>query len=91
MECGHINPLKNFGLNFSQENNLRYFVVHSIVEKLGEKKADVLPAFQAFTACDVTAAFASIEKKTAWKTWAKYNEITLGFECILSTPCTETV
>lgn len=47
---------------------------------MGHQKLRNLLAFHSFTGCDQTSSFASIGKKTAWETWAIYDEVTEVFQ-----------
>ena len=42
-----------------------------------------LPVFHAFTECDTVSAFAGRGKKTAWKNWKSFSEVTSAFNQLL--------
>ena len=43
------------------------------------RQCPTLPLFDAFTGRDTVSAFASRGKKTAWKTWKAFPEVTDAF------------
>jgi len=43
----------------------------------------VLPVFHAFTGCDTVSSFGGRGKKTAWKVWEVFPEVTEAFEHLL--------
>ena len=61
----------------NQHFTFRYIAVHNIVHNIGESKALALPAFHAFTGCDVTSSFYNRGKKTAWTMWQAFPELTV--------------
>ena len=59
--------------------NLRFLPVHKIVSSLGPEKLKALPMFHSITGCDTVSSFSGKGKKTAWKTWLSYHEVTNAF------------
>ena len=53
----------------------RYIPVHEIAQSIGNARALALPAFHAFTGCDVTASFFGRGKKAAWSVWMSFPEM----------------
>ena len=47
------------------------------------KTCAVLPVFHAFTGCDTVSAFGGRGKKTAWKVWEVFPDVTEAFKHIL--------
>ncbi|KAG1703660.1 Copine-4 [Nymphon striatum] len=83
--AGHFYQLTNaYGpldvwVGFGIGKNFRCYHVNSICEQLGERKANALPLFYAFTRCETTSSFSGKGKKTAWKAWKSYQEATDAF------------
>ncbi len=57
----------------------RYIPIHDIAYALYPQMATGLLFFHAFTGCDVTSYFTNREKKSAWKTWLAWPEVTDSF------------
>ena len=55
---------------------------------LKEKVCLALPVFHAFTGCDTTSSFHGKGKKSAWRAWKAYPEITSAFKFITDHPFT---
>jgi hypothetical protein len=56
---------------YGSGGNKRYIAAHKIAEALGDRKAEALRGFHAFTGCDTVSFFSSKGKKTAWKAWTE--------------------
>ena len=66
--------LQMLWLEFGKDS--RWMPIHLMAANLGLIKARGLPFFHAFTGCDVVSAIRGKGKKTAWKIWDMYPEIT---------------
>jgi len=71
---------------FGAGKSFRYLSVHDIARKLGPDRCAALPMFHAFTGCDTVSCFGGRGKKTAWATWAAYDEVTPAFSALASKP-----
>ena len=81
---GHFHQLTVYGpldiwVGFGMGKNYRCYHINDICRQLGEKKANALPLFHAFTGCDTTSSFSGRGKKTAWEAWKCYPEATDAF------------
>ena len=66
--------------------NLRFLPVHEIASSLGREKLKALPMFDSITGCDTVSSFSGKGKKTAWKTWLLYHEVTNAFNLLSDRP-----
>lgn len=64
---------------FGTGRNLRYIPAHEIATSLGPDKSRALPVFHAYTGCDTVSFFSTKGKKSAWDTWAAFEEVTPTF------------
>ena len=71
---------------FGVGKNLRFLPVHEIASSLGPEKSKALPMFHAITGCDTVSSFSGKGKKTAWKTWLSYHEVTSAFHLLSDRP-----
>ena len=71
-------------LAFGTGNTFRYLDATAMAQVLGEAKCKALPAFHAFSGCDVTSSFSGKGKRTAWKAWNAFDDATAAL-CILAT------
>lgn len=91
---GHFPKLQNeTNLNdiyvlFGAGKHLRRYSLKAICSRLGEDKALSLPFWVSFTGCDDTSCFRGKGKKTAWKIWLAFPEVTSAFKDICSKPFT---
>ena len=53
--------------------------VNAICHSLVRETSAVLPMFHCFTGCDTISAFCGKGKKSAWKAWSSYPEVTHAF------------
>ena len=81
-------PSVKLWVEYGTGKNLRFVSAHGISATLGPEAAAALLGFHSFTGCDTVSAFATRGKKTAWKTWKSYPDITQSF-IFLSTPMQE--
>ena len=61
---------------FGTDKDFRYIPIHEIASAICPQMATGLLFFHAFTGCDVTEYFSNRGKKSAWKTWLAWPEIT---------------
>lgn len=90
LAVAHFQDLPNIEqlwIAFGTGKDFRYIPIHEIASTLGPQMAKGLLFFHAFTGCDVTSYFANHGKKSAWKTWLAWPDITDSF-VTLSLPCT---
>ena len=72
---------------FGTGTNLPYVPAHEIASSLGENNALALPAFHAFSGCDLAVScFFGKSKKTALETWNSFPQITPIFIALSSSP-----
>ena len=71
---------------FGVGKNLRFLPVHEIASSLGPEKSKALPMFHAITGCDTVSSFSGKGKKTAWKTWLSYHQVTSAFHLLSNRP-----
>ena len=76
--------LQMLWLEFGKDS--RWMPIHLMAANLGLIKARGLPFFHAFTGCDVVSAIRGKGKKTAWKIWDMYPEITPIFTKLSTFP-----
>lgn len=90
LAVAHFQDLPNIQqlwIAFGTGKDFRYIPIHEIASALCPQMAKGLLFFHAFTGCDVTSYFNNHGKKSAWKTWLAWPEITESF-VTLSEPCT---
>ena len=86
----HFHGLPNIeqlSIAFGTGNGFRYIPIHEIDSALCPQMAKGVLFFHAFTGCDVAPYFTNRGKKSPWKTWLAWPEITGSF-VTLSLPCT---
>ena len=66
-------------VDFGAGKNRSFFPVHEIYNDIGESKARGLPFFHAFTGCDQVSFLSHVTKKSAWKVWELFEEVTPVF------------
>ena len=62
----HLLGLKELWISYGKGKHYRDIPIHIICNNLGESKSHALPFFHALTGCDLTSAFKTIGKRTAW-------------------------
>lgn len=72
---------QNYGLSelwvgFGTGKAYRDIPVHEVASILGHKNCEALPFFHAFTGCDMTSSMQGIGKKTGWRAWSNFPEVT---------------
>ena len=71
--------LKHLWVSYGTGSNIRSLPIHDIVCLLGPK-APVLGAFHSLTGCDTSSSFFGKGKKSAWKVWKEYPDLTKAFK-----------
>lgn len=66
-------------IDFGTEKNKKLFEIHKIYVKIGADKAQIMLFFHAFTRCNQASFLSYIRKKSAWKVWDLFEEITPVF------------
>ena len=84
----HELALSGLWIAFGVIKHFRFVPVHDIASSMGPQKSRALLAFHGFTGSDQASSFASKGKKTAWDTWAIYDEVTEAIRCLSTTPST---
>ena len=82
LAVAHFHGLPNIEqlwIAFGTGNGFRYIPIHEIASALCLQMAKGVLFFHAFTGCDVTPYFTNRGKKSAWKTWLAWPEITGSF------------
>ena len=77
-----INP-DELWLVFGTGSHFRYIPVHELVSGMDPRNCAVLPVFHAITGCDTVSSFGGRGKKTAWKIWQVFPDVTEAFEHLL--------
>ena len=60
--------------------------ISTICTTLGEDMSKALPIFHALTGCDTTSTFFGKGKKSAWKAWKAYKDVTNAFLFLAQNP-----
>ena len=60
-----------------------YIPVHEVVSGMDPRNCAVLPVFHGFTGCDTVSSFGGRGKKSAWKIWQVFSDVTKAFKCLL--------
>ena len=71
--------IEQLWIAFGTGKDFRCIPIHDIASALCPQMAKILLFFHAFTGCDITPHFAIRVKKSAWKTWLEWPEITESF------------
>lgn len=83
--------LSELWIGFGTGKNFRDIPIHEVVSVLGARCSEALPMFHAITGCDVNSAMFGICKKTAWKAWTVYPEVTDTLIAISNDPTSITL
>ena len=78
--------LAELWIEFGSGKHKMFYPIHLFQRNLGDEKSRALLFFHAFTGCDQVSYFNSCKKKTAWKTWTTFPEITAAFVRLSDTP-----
>ncbi len=66
-------------IEFGVGKSRRWLPIYKYTQNLGQNTRSGLRFWYAFTGCDTVSAFFAKGKKTVWKTWAVYPEVTNTF------------
>ena len=69
----------NIGTEFGVRQNRKYLPKHKIAYSLGEETCRALPMSFTLTGCDTVSIFSGHGKKTVWKVWKVFPEVTETF------------
>ena len=83
VECLGIPELR---IAFGGGTSFRFLAAHEMPNALRLERCMGLPMFHAFTGCDTVLFFGERGKKTAWKIWMAFNDVTRAFCDLGSTP-----
>ena len=78
----NINP-DELWIALGTGSTFRYIAVHQLAAAMNPRQRATLPIFHALTGCDTVSSFAGRGKKTAWKVWKVFPEVTDAFEELL--------
>ena len=87
----HDLGLSELWVSFGTKKNHRYIAIHDLSMTLGPDTSSVLPLFHALSGCDTTSQFFGIGKKTAWKVWQRFPDLTTVLKAIKADPCVLTI
>ena len=73
-----INP-DELRLEFGTGSKFCYIPIHEVVSGMDSQNCVVLPVFHVFTGCDTVSSFGGRGKKTAWKIWQVFPDVTEAF------------
>ena len=68
-------------IEFGKTANKKYIPSNEIVKSLGPERARCLTFFHSLARCDQVSFFSSCGKRTAWKTWQNYPQLTESLVC----------
>ena len=71
--------LSELWISIGTGKNQRLLSIHSISDAIGTAKCNGLPFFHAFTGCDQVSFFTRKGKKSAWRTWKNFDDVTASF------------
>ena len=83
--------LEELWIEFGSGKNKSYYPIHQLYHHYGRDKCQALLFFHSFTGCDQVSYFNSAKKKSAWKTWNSFPEITTDFLKLSKAPTLEIV
>ena len=73
-------------IKFGKPANRKYLPIHEIVKSLGPERAACLTLFCSLTGYDEVLFFSSCGKKTDWKTWQNYPQLTQSLVKLCNNP-----
>ena len=76
----------NIWVAFDTGKNFAYYHINAICQDLGYERSIALPVFHSFIRCDTTSTFYGKGKKSAWKAWNCYTDVTQAFTDIALHP-----
>ena len=71
--------LSELWISFGVGKNHRLLSIHSISNTIDAAKCNCLPFFHAFSGCDQVSFFTRKGKKSAWRTWKNFDDVTASF------------
>ena len=81
-----IQPLADIWVAFGMGKKYRFYHINHICKSLGEPRSQALPMFHAYSGCDTTSAFNGKGKKSAWRAWQAYDDVTETFVHLAKSP-----
>ena len=81
-----IQPEADVWVAFGMGRNFGFHYINDICSSLGELRSRSLPVFHAYSGCDTTSAFNGKGKKSAWKAWQSYEDVTETFVYLSNNP-----
>lgn len=78
--------LRELWVGFGTGSRYRFLPIHEYANALGPSKCVALPIFHALTGCDTVSSFLGRGKKTAWKVWEAFDQITPTFKSFSKLP-----
>ena len=79
-------PSVDIWVAFGMGRNFHFYSVNKICTILGQSRSEALPVFHAITGCDQISGFNGKGKKSTWKAWNIFEEITNTFMYIARHP-----
>ena len=79
-------PLIDIWVAFGMGKNYRFYHINAICASLGDQQSRALPVFHAFSGCDTTSAFRGKSKKSVWRAWQAYKDVTDTFVHLANHP-----
>ena len=83
--------LSELWISFGTGNNHRLLPIHLIFHTVGAVKCSGLPFFHAFTGCDQVSFFTGKGKKSAWRTWKNFDDVTASFVSCSNFPSSQQI
>ena len=71
--------LSELWISFGTGKNQRLLSIYSISNAIGAAKCNGLPFFHTFTGCHQVSFFTGKRKKSAWRTWKNFDDVTASF------------
>ena len=78
--------LLELGIEFGKTANRKYIPIYEIVKSLVPERVGCLALFHILTGCDQVSFFSSCEKRTTWKTWQNYPQLTESLVKLCNNP-----
>ena len=78
-------------IKFGKNANRKYIPIHKIVKSLGPNRAGCLTLLHSLTGCDQVLLFLSCRKRTAWKTWQNYPQLTESLVKLCNNPTADLI
>ena len=78
-------------IDFGTGKSRVFYAVHSMYIAIGQEKAKAIRFLHSFTGCDQVSLMAHVTKKSAWKVWQIYPEVTKYFIKLSNQPSLDDV